>query len=49
MVNYYVRVYCETEGEYKRTMQIEEIDSSWVPPGCEEHTIRDFCVEYEES
>ena len=43
-MSYKVRVYCEDEATYKRTTQ-ETVDESWVPSGCESHTIRDFVVE----
>lgn len=43
--NYYVRVWCEEDEEYKRDVQTDTIDDSWTPDGCEAHTIRDFVVE----
>lgn len=47
-INYYVRVYCETEGEWKETIQVDTIDDAWVPDGCDGHTLRDFTIYAEE-
>ena len=43
--NYHVRVWCEDDQEYKKTVQIDTIDDAWVPDGCDAHTIRDFVIE----
>lgn len=48
MTTYHVRKYGETCEEYKRTTQ-ETIDDTWVPGGCEEHTLRDFVIEWTEA
>lgn len=40
---YDVRVYCEDCEEKKFTTRDTD-DDSWVPDGCETHTIRDFVV-----
>ncbi len=44
MVSYDVRVYCETQGIYKRTNQAT-IDDTWVPAGCAGHTLKYFVIE----
>lgn len=44
MVNYHVRVRCETCGTYERTVQ-EVVDEDWVPEGHEGHEITDFVIE----
>lgn len=41
---YTVRVYCEDEGEFKYTEQTDTVDDTWVPDGCETHTLRDFAI-----
>lgn len=46
--NYHVRVYCEAEQNYKRTIQVDVLDPDWIPVGCETHITRDFVVEEEE-
>lgn len=46
-INYYVMVACATEGKWKQTVQVDEVDDTWIPDGCEEHTLVDdsFAVE----
>jgi hypothetical protein len=44
---YSVRVFCDTEEEYRYTEQTGTVDPAWIPPGCESHVIRDFVVEDE--
>ncbi|MFO7991506.1 MAG: hypothetical protein R6U61_04325 [Thermoplasmata archaeon] len=45
MVNYHVRVRCETCGTYERTVQVDAVDEDWVPEGHEGHEITDFVIE----
>jgi hypothetical protein len=47
MPTYKVRVWCEDCEEYKRESAQDPLDDSWVPSGCESHTIRDFVIEEE--
>jgi len=44
---YSVRVFCDTEEQYRYTDQTDAVDPTWIPAGCEAHTIRDFVVEDE--
>lgn len=46
--NYYVRVFCETEHEYKREVQVDAVDPDWIPDGCSGHILKDFVIEDEE-
>lgn len=46
-MTYYVRVYCEQDGQYYRTTQTT-VDETWIPTGHEAHTIRDFVIERQE-
>jgi len=47
--NYRVRVYCETEEEWKFDDQTDlTLDPDFVPSGCEGHTLRDFTIDDEE-
>lgn len=45
-MNYIMRVYCEDEHDFKYSepLPLEETHEDWVPVGCEEHTIRDYCL-----
>ena len=43
-MEYDVRVYCEDCEEKKRSTETTDNDT-WIPSGCETHTIRDFVVE----
>ena len=47
--NYEVRVYCEDEGVYKYTTQVDAVEPTWVPEGCEDNKVKDFVIESEET
>jgi len=44
---YSVRVFCDTEEQYRYTEQTDVVDPAWIPQGCGQHVIRDFVVEDE--